>query len=244
MPGRARAAGLLMMVPALYAIFELFSVMDRTGANFSLTTAANGWARETFGFWQSGLDGQERAFYALSGAVLLLALILGVLTMLRGALVVSLLFLVIEALLAVPGMVWNINDQTGWRKLPSWLFHVRAIPFHYGPASAWLWFAAAVLGLILGIGARRTTGRQRQEAGYQPYPAPPGYLDPTALQPPATEQPPAYPAHPTYPAQPTYPPEQATPAPAIAAAGWYPDPYGQTAQRYWDGSGWTEHTQA
>ena len=24
--------------------------------------------------------------------------------------------------------------------------------------------------------------------------------------------------------------------------GWYPDPYGQAAQRYWDGGRWTGHT--
>ena len=27
------------------------------------------------------------------------------------------------------------------------------------------------------------------------------------------------------------------------AAGWYPDPSGESRLRYWDGSGWTEHTQ-
>jgi hypothetical protein len=33
------------------------------------------------------------------------------------------------------------------------------------------------------------------------------------------------------------------PAPSAgAAAGWYPDPTGEAAQRYWDGSRWTEHT--
>ena len=26
------------------------------------------------------------------------------------------------------------------------------------------------------------------------------------------------------------------------AAGWYPDPYGQSALRFWDGRGWTGHT--
>ena len=26
------------------------------------------------------------------------------------------------------------------------------------------------------------------------------------------------------------------------AAGWYPDPYGQAALRFWDGRGWTGHT--
>jgi hypothetical protein len=26
------------------------------------------------------------------------------------------------------------------------------------------------------------------------------------------------------------------------AAGWYPDPWGQAATRWWDGSGWTGHT--
>ena len=38
----------------------------------------------------------------------------------------------------------------------------------------------------------------------------------------------------------------AAPAAAVAAtatpAGWYPDPNGAAAQRYWDGSAWTEHT--
>lgn len=241
MPGRARAAGLLMMMPAFYSAFVLLFQVDQTGQR-SLSALASGWARYSFGFWQNGLTGQERAYFALSGAVLLLALVLGVLTMVRGALVICLLFLVIEALLAIPGLVWNVNDQSGWRKLPSWFVHARAVPFHYAPGSAWLLFVAAVLGLILGVGARRARGGRTEQheyqahQPYQPYTAQPPYLDPTALQP-AAEQPPAYPT------QPIYPPEQATPAPAIAAAGWYPDPYGQTAQRYWDGSGWTEHTQ-
>jgi hypothetical protein len=30
--------------------------------------------------------------------------------------------------------------------------------------------------------------------------------------------------------------------PADRSAGWKPDPYGQAAQRYWDGSAWTQHT--
>jgi hypothetical protein len=242
MPGRARAAGLLMMMPAFYSAFVLLFQVDQTGQR-SLSALASGWARYSFGFWQNGLTGQERAYFALSGAVLLLALVLGVLTMVRGALVICLLFLVIEALLAIPGLVWNINDQSGWRKLPNWFVHARAVPFHYAPGSAWLLFVAAVVGLILGVGARRAgAGRSEQQKlqgyqGYQPQLVQPAYHDAAALQPLAADQAPAYPT------QPVYSSEQATPAPAIAAAGWYPDPYGQTAQRYWDGSGWTEHTQ-
>jgi hypothetical protein len=30
--------------------------------------------------------------------------------------------------------------------------------------------------------------------------------------------------------------------PADRTAGWKPDPYGQAAQRYWDGNAWTQHT--
>lgn len=30
---------------------------------------------------------------------------------------------------------------------------------------------------------------------------------------------------------------------AAAAAGWYPDPWGQSPQRWWDGRRWTGHTQ-
>lgn len=29
---------------------------------------------------------------------------------------------------------------------------------------------------------------------------------------------------------------------ALPAAGWYPDPYQEAAQRYWDGTAWTGHT--
>ncbi len=32
-----------------------------------------------------------------------------------------------------------------------------------------------------------------------------------------------------------------TPASPLPAPGWYPDPTGAHAQRYWDGGGWTEH---
>ncbi|WP_394855679.1 DUF2510 domain-containing protein [Rhodococcus globerulus] len=32
------------------------------------------------------------------------------------------------------------------------------------------------------------------------------------------------------------------PPPASVPAGWYPDANGAPAQRYWDGSAWTEHT--
>ena len=43
----------------------------------------------------------------------------------------------------------------------------------------------------------------------------------------------------TAPAQPA----SSMPAPSGgAAAGWYPDPTGAAAQRYWDGSRWTDHT--
>jgi hypothetical protein len=35
-----------------------------------------------------------------------------------------------------------------------------------------------------------------------------------------------------------YAPAVTTPA---TPAGWYPDPDGSGGQRYWDGSGWTEH---
>ena len=31
---------------------------------------------------------------------------------------------------------------------------------------------------------------------------------------------------------------------STGGAGWHPDPYGQARLRYWDGSGWTEHTAA
>jgi hypothetical protein len=34
----------------------------------------------------------------------------------------------------------------------------------------------------------------------------------------------------------------ATPTAAAAPAGWYPDPHGVAAQRYWDGATWTQHT--
>ena len=30
--------------------------------------------------------------------------------------------------------------------------------------------------------------------------------------------------------------------PAGPAAGWYPDPWGQAATRWWDGTTWTGHT--
>lgn len=43
----------------------------------------------------------------------------------------------------------------------------------------------------------------------------------------------------TAPAQPA----SSMPAPSGgAAAGWYPDPTGAAAQRYWDGTRWTDHT--
>lgn len=38
---------------------------------------------------------------------------------------------------------------------------------------------------------------------------------------------------------PTVPP----PAPQAPPAGWYNDPEGHAAQRWWDGTTWTEHTQ-
>jgi Protein of unknown function (DUF2510) len=31
-------------------------------------------------------------------------------------------------------------------------------------------------------------------------------------------------------------------APALPPPGWHPDPWGQAAQRYWDGAAWTHHT--
>ena len=32
--------------------------------------------------------------------------------------------------------------------------------------------------------------------------------------------------------------------PAMADAGWYPDPSGDGRMRWWDGNGWSEHTRA
>lgn len=32
-----------------------------------------------------------------------------------------------------------------------------------------------------------------------------------------------------------------SPAPTQPPAGWYPDPWRQSAQRWWDGSQWTQH---
>lgn len=37
-------------------------------------------------------------------------------------------------------------------------------------------------------------------------------------------------------------PHTAAPAAGAAPAGWYPDPHGTAAQRYWDGATWTDHT--
>ena len=42
-----------------------------------------------------------------------------------------------------------------------------------------------------------------------------------------------------------YPPQPQSQmvAPQAIAPGWYPDPHGQASSRYWDGLGWTQHTQ-
>jgi uncharacterized RDD family membrane protein YckC len=40
----------------------------------------------------------------------------------------------------------------------------------------------------------------------------------------------------------TQPPPPPPPPPALPPAGWYPDPAGQEAQRWWDGTSWTVHT--
>jgi hypothetical protein len=50
----------------------------------------------------------------------------------------------------------------------------------------------------------------------------------------------------TAPVAPTTPafaaPPRPTPPPPAVPAGWYPDGQNQALQRYWDGTGWTEHT--
>lgn len=63
----------------------------------------------------------------------------------------------------------------------------------------------------------------------------------------APQQPPGplpYGQTPSAPAPAPLPPPAPSPPPAPGAlpAGWYPDPSGQAAQRWWDGSAWTEHT--
>jgi hypothetical protein len=41
---------------------------------------------------------------------------------------------------------------------------------------------------------------------------------------------------------PTVAQQPVPPPPGAVPAGWYPDPSTTGGRRYWDGSGWTEHT--
>ena len=91
-------------------------------------------------------------------------------------------------------------------------------------------YLALIASIAMGIGAMIATpsGAMVAAPTVGPGGPPRGQVQPGAVSPGATA-----------PAQPA----SSMPAPAGgAAAGWYPDPTGAAAQRYWDGSKWTEHT--
>lgn len=88
-----------------------------------------------------------------------------------------------------------------------------------------------------GNGGHATTGYAPQVAPQAPTPQPPGasgYGIAASAPLPPLLTPAAQPA----PAEPVVEPTPTQPPP-----GWYPDPAGQSALRYWDGVAWTDHVQ-
>jgi hypothetical protein len=92
-----------------------------------------------------------------------------------------------------------------------------------------LWIALLGSLLLLGAGASELGNRAGGAQTAGAVPAPGGFSAPPSGPPAAGGG-----------AQAT---TAGTPAPpADPSAGWKPDPYGQAAQRYWDGTAWTQHT--
>lgn len=107
-----------------------------------------------------------------------------------------------------------------------------------GGGSALALIVGGVIALLVIVGVVVLVARSRRSSGAAaPQPV-------AAYQPGAPQQQPQPPAPPQASApqqqpQPPAPPQAAAPQ---QPAGWYPDPWGQAAQRWWDGSQWTGHT--
>jgi hypothetical protein len=110
---------------------------------------------------------------------------------------------------------------------------------HLGELKVGAWLGiAACLAIALGSITMVFTGSATPAAGTTSPPPQPRAAAPTELDLPPT----------TGGAAPTeldLPPAESPPTGQpveTIAAGWYPDPSGESRLRYWDGSGWTEHT--
>ena len=103
---------------------------------------------------------------------------------------------------------------------------------------AWLGIAAG-LAIALGSIAMVFTGSATPAEGSTSPPPQPRAAAPTELDLPPT---PGGAAPTELDLPPAESPPTGQPVETIAA-GWYPDPSGESRLRYWDGSGWTEHTQ-
>jgi Protein of unknown function (DUF2510) len=101
--------------------------------------------------------------------------------------------------------------------------------------------AAPHVGSALARGSKAATDAYQRARGGQGN----GEHNATAAAPPLPSAPAAAPPFPSPAAGPAAPTAAAAPAQAATwapPAGWYADPQGQAAQRYWDGAAWTSHT--
>ena len=134
----------------------------------------------------------------------------------------------------------SAEGHTGSWSVPQWTT-ADGMPIHRDKVAA---LREKVLD-VAGSAARTVAGTAPGAAGWYPDPygsASARDFDGTAWTEhtsPAAEPAPAQVSTPT----PTPTPTAPAPAPApTAPAGWYPDPSGAAAQRYFDGTSWTAHT--
>lgn len=118
---RLRSVGTLTLLPAVASILQLLSALDAIDPSSSAGGRFSDWAKQ-FEFWQSGLNSSARTGIAFHALLLLTSLLMGSLALKVGNHRLLRAVALVQALVCVPGMIWNYSSfPGGHRAPPTWL---------------------------------------------------------------------------------------------------------------------------